>query len=216
MGLELITPSAVSPEADPTFDALRVTQRPAEAQGAFRVAGFSGLTTGIAANGALFLFRNPDPAKLVLLQYLKIRAVVVTGFTAAQELGFDALTYRNWQVDAGGTLLSVASHNMKKRNTLAGSIANIRVPAAAAITTPAGPAVADGNPFLVGMGKTLAAAGTVQDAAFEEEFDATNGSDYPIVLGQNEGFAIRNSIAMGAAGTVRWAMTVAWLENPAY
>lgn len=216
MPIELITPLGIAPEADPTFDALRVSNRPAEAAGAFRVAGVSGLTTGIAANGALFLFRNPDATKKVILQYLKVRAVVITGFTAAQELAFDALVYRNWQVDAGGTLLSVASNNMKKRASLAPSIANVRVPAAAAITTPAAPAVADGNPFMAGMCKTLAAAATVQDAVMEEVFDATNGSDFPFVFEQNEGFAIRNSILMGAAGTVRWSMTAAWLENPTY
>lgn len=215
MALQIIGPSGQVVEVDPTMDAMRMSPRPPEAAGAFRVAGISGLTTGIAANGALFLFRNPDAAKLCILQFLKVRAVVVTGFTAAQELAFDVMPYRGWTVDAGGTLLAVANHNMKRRSSLAQSIANIRIPAAAALTTPAAPAVADGNPIMSGMAKTLAAAATVQDAAFEETMDI-NGGDYPIVFAQNEGFAVRNLIAMGAAGTVRWTMTVGWLENPAY
>ncbi len=203
-------------EADPTFDALRVTQRPPEAAGAFRLAAFTGLTTGLAANGSIFLFRNPDAVKLIILQYLMVRAVVVTGFTAAQELAFDVLPYRGWTVAAGGNAIATTNHNLKKRSGLAASIADIRIAAAAVVTTPAAPAVADANAFLVGHGKTLAAAATVQDAAFESQFDATNGSDYPIVLGQNDGFAVRNSILMAAAGTVRWGITAAWLEAPAY
>lgn len=127
----------------------------------------------------------------------------------------DVLPYRGWTVDAGGTLINVANHNMKRRSSLAASIANIRIPAAAALTTPAAPAVADGNPMMLGMCKTLAAAATVQDGSMEEALDI-NGGDFPLIFAQNEGFAVRNLIAMGAAGTVRWTMQVGWLENNAY
>lgn len=215
MAIQLIGSGGAVAEVDPTFDAVRTTARPPEAAGAFRFAGVSGLTTGIAANAALFLFRNPAADKLCILQFLKVRAAVITGFTAAQEIGFDVMAFRNWQVDAGGTLISNAGNNMKRRSSLAASIANIRIPAAAALTTPAAPAVADGNPFMAGVGKTLAAAATVQDMAIEETMDF-NAGDYPIVFGQNEGFAVRNSILMGAAGTVRWNVTIGWIEALTY
>jgi hypothetical protein len=215
MALELITPMGVAPEADPAFDALRVTQRPPEAVGAFRLGKFSGLTAGLAANGPLFFLRNPDPTKIMILQYLKIRAAVITGFTAAQEIAFDAIQARTWTVaTGGGTAVLVNNNNLKKRSSLAPSIADARIATTSVLNAPT--ATLDNESFMVGMGKTLAAAATVQEIAIEAEFDATNGSDYPIILSQNEGIIVRNAIAMGAGGTVRWGITAAWLEANSY
>jgi hypothetical protein len=215
MGIQLIGAGAAIAEVDATFDALRVSQRPVEAQGAFRLGKMSGLTTGLAANGNIFYLRNPDPSKLMILQYLKIRAAVITGFTAAQEIAFDAIIARAWTAaTAGGTAVAINNNNMKKRASLAPSIADARIATTAVLTAPT--ATLDAESFLAGTGKTLAAAATVQDIAIEEEFDATNGSDYPIILGQNEGICVRNSILLGAGGTVRYAINAAWLEATAY
>jgi hypothetical protein len=213
MAVQIIGSSGAVADIEPTARAMRVAPYPPDAPGAFRLAAVSGLTTGIAAGAALFLFRNPDPAKLVTLQMLKIRGVVVTGFTAAQEIGFDVINYNNWLVDAGGALISAANHNMKKRSTLLPSAVNVRIPTTTALRAPAAPAAVYGNPFMAGMAKTLAAAATVQDAVVEEAMDC-NLPDFPMTYGQNEGFAVRNSIAMGAAGTIRWTMTCAWTEGP--
>ena len=217
MGIELIGLNGATAEVDPTHDALHTTARPAEAVGAFRVAEFSGLMTAITANSSVFLFRNGNPINLCLLQFLHVKYQVVTGFTAAQELGFLARSVRNWTtLAAGGTQVSVAGNNMKKRTSLAASMADMRIATTAAVTAPGGVTVSDANPFLVGMGKTLAAGAAVQDAAFEAIYDGSNGSDDPFVIAPNEGFAIQNSILMGAAGTVRMSVTAAWLEAETY
>ena len=218
MPVQVITPLGVLPEADASFKAGRVSQRPAEAVGACRVSKFSGLLpAGLAANADVFQIRNPDANKLIILQYLKIKAVVITGFTAAQELAFSALHVRNWATaTATGTQILVNNNNLKKRTALAASIADARIAAAAAMTAPAAPAVIDTESFLSAIGKTLAAAATVPDAIFEETFDATSGAEYPMVYAQNEGLTVRNQIALGAAGTVRLAVTASWIENPTY
>jgi hypothetical protein len=217
MGIELIGLNGASADVDPTFDALHTTSRPPEAVGAFRVAEFSGLLTGIAAAGNVFLFRNANPVNLCLLQFLHVKYQVVTGFTAAQELAFVARQVRNWSTPtAGGTQISVANNNMKKRTSMAASLVDARIATTTVLSAPGGTTVSDANPFLVGNGKTLAAGATVQDAAFEAMYDGSNGSDFPFVIAQNEGFAIQNGIAMGAAGTVRMSVTAAWLESETY
>jgi hypothetical protein len=217
MGIELIGLNGATAEVDPTHDALHTTSRPPEAAGAFRVAEFSGLMTAIAAAGNVFLFRNANPTNLVLLQFLHVKYQVVTGFTAAQELAFVARQVRNWATPTvGGTQISVANNNMKKRTALAASMVDARISTTTVLTAPGGVTVSDTNPFLVGMGKTLAAGAAVQDASFEAIYDGSNGSDYPFVIAPNEGFAIQNSILMGAAGTVRMSVTAAWLEAETY
>lgn len=215
MAINLIGAAGAVAEVDPTFDALRASLRPAEAQGVFRLGKISGLTTGLAANGVLFTLRNPDASKLIILQYLKVRAAVITGFTAAQEIAFDVLPHRSWTVaPSGGTAVAINQNNLKKRTALSVSIADIRIATTGVLTL--GTATADAETIMAGTGKTLAAAATVQDVAIEEEYDATGGSEYPIVLAQNEGLAVRNTVLLGAGGTVRWAITAGWLENPTY
>lgn len=218
MPLEIITPNGTIVEGDPTFDALRVSQRPPECAGAYRYSAFTGLLPAALATAApIFLLRNPDVNKKVILQYLKIRYAVITGFTAAQELGFDAVLFRNMQIPtAGGTQISAAGNNLKKNSAQAPSVVDARISGTAALTAPVGPAVIEANPILTGVAKTLATAATVQDIAFDEEYDGTNGSDYPIILHQFEGIMVRNSLVLGAAGTIRASITAAWLESSAY
>lgn len=212
--LESPTNPAALAEVDPGMRALRATLRPPEASGAFRIGEFSGLLTAAAANGYLFYLRNPDPNKLIVLNYLRLRMAVITSFTAAQELAFDAVHLRTWSLaTAGGTPIAVANNNLKKRASLAASIGDMRIATTAGLTAPT--AVVDANPFIAGMAKTLAAAATVQDIAFDEEFDATNGTDFPVIYAGNEGLAVRNKILMGAVGTVRLAVTAGWTEVPA-
>jgi hypothetical protein len=85
----------------------------------------------------------------------------------------------------------------------------MRIAAAAALG--AGTKTIFGNPFLVGQGKTLAAAATVQDANISEEYAPVSGIG-PMVLEQNDGFIVRNIVALGAAGTVRWSVQAEWAE----
>jgi hypothetical protein len=205
-------------EVEPNSLAFRATLRPNDigTLGSYRLATFTGLTAGIAANAPLFSWRWGDASRVAILRYLRIRAAVVTGFTAAQELAFDAMIARSWTTnDSGGTAIVFTANNAKKRTSMGQSlVTDCRIAAAATLT--AGARTLDANPIMAGVAKTLAAAATVQDAVLEETFDATNGQDFPFVFAQNEGFVVRNSILMGAGGTVRWAVQAAWDEMASY
>lgn len=221
MGIQIIGNSGVINEIEANTRAQRVTIRPIDvgALGSYRLAAFSGLTTALAADGVVFALRWPDATRFALIKYLRVRAQVVVGFTAAQELGFDAIMARSYTVaESVGTVVVMTTNNNKKRtsmgSSLIGSTGDIRVAAAAVVS--GGTRTLDANPIMYQSGQALAAAATVAQATMEASIDLTNSGDYPFVLAQNEGFLVRNKILMGAAGTIRWSVEVAWDEVASY
>jgi hypothetical protein len=227
MGFKLTGNGGTDAEVDGTgFRALRVTPRPQDmgALGSYRLSAFtlamSGIAAGTASAGHIFSFRWSDATRLCIIRFLKVRYAVITGFTAAQELSFDAFVARGYTADHGaGAAITIGGNNQKKRTSMGTSLvttaASARIANASALSGSS--FTLDANPIMTGMKKTLAAAATVQDADFEETMDLTNGGgEYPIVLAQNEGIVVRNGILMGAAGTVRGAVTIAWDEVSAY
>lgn len=225
MGLKITGNSGVDVDVDGTsFRAFKVTARPVDvgSLGSYRLGAFSGLMATIAAGtgsaGHVFSLRWSDATRLCLVRYLRVRYVVVTGFTGAQELSFDAFVARGYTADhGGGTALTLGGNNQKKRTShgtsLVTTAASARIASTTALTGSS--FTLDANPFLVGMGKTLAAAATVQDIAFDETLDTTDGK-WPIVLAQNEGIVVRNGVLMGAGGTVRMGIQMAWDEVSAF
>lgn len=203
-------------EVESTFRSGRITPKPTELLGSFRLASFSGLIAGLAANDPVFSFRWGDATRFALIRFLKIQAAVITGFTAAQEIAFDAILARSFTAsDSAGTAITLSGSNQKKRTSLATSlVTDARI--AAAVTLTAGTRTLDSQAFLNVVAKTLAAAATVQDASLSSEYDVRVGEMYPIVLAQNEGFIVRNIIALGAAGTIRLSVQVEWDEVSSY
>lgn len=197
---------------DQPFKAARMALYPAEAAGEYRLGQLTGLLTGLAANAEVFQFRWTSATHLCALRFLKVRYAVITGFTAAQELAFDALQCMSWSASGtGGTAIPAGGANLKKDSSKPDSkIGDLRIATTAALGI--GTKTGYTNPFMSNTGKTLAAAATVQDAVVENILDLTGAQDAPVIFRQNEGFAIRNSIAMGAAGTVRCAIEAAWSE----
>ncbi len=193
--------------------AARVSIYPQQVVGEYRYSGFTGLLpAALAANAEIMQFRWGAATHLCILKFLKVRFSVITGFTAAQELGFDAVTSVTWTANGtGGTSIAPGANNLKKRQAYEDSkVADFRIATTAALGV--GSKSITSQSFLAGMGKTLAAAATVQDAAFEDMVDFTQSGDAPYVFAQNEGFSVRNSILLGAGGTVRAAIQVAWAE----
>ena len=215
-GIKLTGNGGTDVEVDPNTRALRTTIKPIDvgSLGSYRLAVFSGLTATLAAGATVFSMRWTDATRLMILKYLRVRYAVVTGFTAAQELAFGAFMARSFSSsDSVGTAVVTSSNNAKKRTSMGPTlfaVNDVRVASASAVT--AGTRTLDNNPILVGMGKTLAAAATVQDASFESILDLTNSQDYPIILAQNEGLVVQNTILMGAGGTVRIGIECAWDE----
>ncbi len=205
--------STVFETVDPKYKAGRVSSWPQEGHGSYRFAGFTGLLpAALAANAEIFQFRWASATDLCVLRYLYVKYQVITGFTAAQELAFDALTSTAWSVNgSGGAAFAPSATNFKKRQTSVDSkIADLRIATTAALGV--GTKTLSNTPILAGIGKTLAAAATVMDGSFGESLDLTQTYDDPFVFAQNEGLSIRNSILLGAGGTVRATIQLAWSE----
>lgn len=197
---------------DVKFSAGRMSEWPQECLGDYRNSSFTGLLTAVAAGGELFNFRWTDAANLAVIKYLKVRFAVITGFTATQELAFDVVQATNWStVGSGGTAIAPTATNLMKRSTYPQSkVGDLRISTTGALT--AGTKTFFGSSIMTDTKKTLAAAATVQDADFEASIELVTQDKHPIILLQNEGIVVRNTIAMGAIGTVRATVDIAWSE----
>jgi hypothetical protein len=159
----------------------------------------SGAVTGVAANGAVFSFRNIG-ANPILVRRVSVGFVCTTGFTAAQELAWGVTVARAFTAsDAAGTPVALIGSNGKLRTSLATlTSVDCRISAATALT--AGTKVFDTNPLAVLA--TYAAAATAGNLLLNVLGNLLSfGADgHPLVLQQNEGFNIQNLVAMGAGG----------------
>jgi hypothetical protein len=206
---ESLTPVA---GVDAPYNTLRMSLWPQKCLGEYRLSKATGLMAGVGALADIFQFRWTDANNLCAIKFIKVRYAVITGFTAAQELGFDAIPSTAWITSGtGGTQVVPSTTNLVKRTTYPISkVGDIRIATTAALGN--GGKTLSNESLLGSNAKTLAAAATVQDAAFEETLDMTSSFDAPLILNQNEGFSVRNTIAMGAGGTVRATVQVAWAE----
>lgn len=199
-------------KVDQAMGAIHVSTWPQQCIGEYRFGQSTGLMTAIAANGEIAQFRWSSAARLAVVKFIRVRYAVITGFTAAQELGFDVIGSTAFSVNGtGGTAIAASATNLKKRQSYLDSlVGDLRIATTAALG--AGTKTLSNASYGASAAKTLAAAATVQDAAFETTLDMTNSSDGPIVMTQNEGLSIRNSVLMGAGGTVRATIEIAWAE----
>lgn len=208
-------------EVDATHDAQRTSIRPMEALGAYRFAAQSGLLSGVAAAtataGHIFAFRWGDATKLAVITLLRVKMATITGFTAAQEVGFDLLVARGYSAShtSGTAIAPGGAGGLKKRASYAASaLTDARIGAAAALT--AGTHTLDAQPMLTDSYADLAAAATVQKGSVNTLWNLDSAQGHPLVLANNEGIVVRNLIALGAAGTVRLTVDMGWYEATAY
>jgi len=218
MAIQIIGNGGVIVEVEANHRAMRSVARPNDvgSLGSYRVGASTGLLAGLAANTPIFSVRWGDATRVMVPRFLRVRYAVVTGFTAAQELAFDAIVARAFSAsDSAGTAITLSGNQQKKRTSMGASlVTDMRV--AAAVTLTAGTRTLDGQPVLASAKKTLAAAATVQDADFEHTVAFDPGIEWPFVLVTNEGLIVRNTIALGAGGTVRANIEFAWDELASY
>jgi hypothetical protein len=209
--------SSGSAVVDPTFQAVRVSERPPEILGAYQTALVSGALTTVAAGGIVFSFRwNPSVAtNLCMIRRVEIGVATTTAFTAAQSLQYSMTIARAFTSnDSGGLSASFANANTGKMRT--------SMPNSAFTTT--------GNIQIANTGTMTAVARTLD--SFPMGYVATGGTaaspvptimpispiyqhqagDYPLILANNEGFVLLNTILMGAAGIIALTVTVEWME----
>lgn len=209
---------------DPTHFAARVSPRPLEGVGHYRISVVTGtLAAALAASAQVFQFKNTDATKLAIVKRIRTRFLPLTPFTAAtltDHTSFDAFVCRPYGAGGGGTTLTLTGNNAKMRTNQATCVAIVNVSTTAALTPATG---MDANPFAQSIRK----GNRVNPAAATEETiqPATDGllfepnecdGEHPLVLAQNEGFIVRNRTVWPAAGTGILMVEVCWAEATSY
>jgi hypothetical protein len=194
--------------------------------GHYRIAVPTGLTTGLTANAPIFAARWNSTTIRALITRLEVQAVLVTPFTAAQEITVAAYYARSWTAaDTGGTSVTLTTP-FNQQNSIAdvAPIVTMNVATTAAIT--AGTRTLDGNALLwTSAAQTLAAASA--GPLFTYDIFELNSADsqFPLnIQGANalwqgigtatgpEGIVVTCPVAQSAGGTVRYVIEMEWLE----
>jgi len=182
--------------------------------GRYRWIGRTGLLTGVAADGLLFALRNNSTTKLIVLDFLRLAFVVDVDFTTRQRVQFYARVLRAITVvpTAGGGAVDLTLNKGKTRTSQQASLLALTGAylATTAVITGGTLTTEDPDPFALVHGHAPDAGATIQNLPVASDFDARKSG--PQVLVQNEGIAIRNGVALGAAGTVQLAIEIAWRE----
>jgi hypothetical protein len=149
---------------------------------------------------------------LAVIDFLRVRGVITTPFTTAQEWALGAFHVTNFETGytTNLTQFSAFSSTFRKWASYPTTAAVIQIATTAAMTgsTP----LFDQSEFMSDTAWELAAAATVPHSCIQMAKDYTTGNDAPIILGDNEGLVVRNLVAMGAAGVMRLWVDVAWHE----
>ncbi len=206
-------------------------RRPAELagryvlRGQYRMCVSTGAVTVIAAKtgtaGFLFAFRwGSSTGVKAFVRYVGARFILTTGYTAAQETGCDLIMLRAYTashgggtaIDTGGTVTSTGE---LMTSQLVSLVTSARVASTTALT--GSTFTIDANPMSIVSDWSSAAGDTIPRSASEAHRPAVlwdaRADESPLVLAQDEGFAIRNQIVMGAVGVGRWDFTIEWDEG---
>lgn len=199
------------------FRAAKVQSMPIEygTLGAYAMSMLSGtMAAGLAANSEIYQFRWTDATRLCVIQKVSIDGVAgsATAFTA----GFANITAtiaRSFSAaGTGGTTATITGSNGKLRTSMGATLlGEMRCASTAALG--AGTKTLETMPF----GQIGFAVGTVASVSYLGQVPlavATPAHEHPIVLAQNEGFAIRATVP--ATGTWQFGVTVKWTEVTAY
>lgn len=223
MSVEILgSPSAVKLQVQTGGAGLVTAREPyIGANGAYRLSEETGLITTVAAGtasaGHIFALRYAHATKLMLITMFRARWVTISGFTAAQEVGLQLFRTTAYTVaHSGGTSITTTGEELRKRATH-GNANNItaNISTTGALTN--GTHTIDTHKLASGSFAELAAGAAVPKGFFEIGF-AMNDPAYshPLVLSNNQGLILRNSILMQAGGTARVSVEMEWLEVDSY
>lgn len=198
---------------DPTFKAARVVIKPDEMLGAYQLSVASGALTTVAAGGPVFSFRYaPGGSTVCVVKRVSVGFVCTTAFGAAQAMGYGVYVARSFSgSDSGGTPATLTGNNNKYRTSLATTgVSDLRISTTAALT--AGTRTLDSQ----ALGTTYFYVPGVGTSLTQTDLISYDANDYPIVLANNEGIVITNSILMGATGVGTLVVNIEWFEANAY
>lgn len=181
----------------------------------YRLTVVTGSCTGIAAGGAIFAARWSDANYSARIRSLEVSHLVTTGYTAAQEVGYDVIIGRSWTVSPSGGTAATLTGNMELTGFGATKFAagDIRVATTGALTN--GTVTLDPQPICRdGLWALAATAGGSIQRVYPFSQQNMNAG-HPISrigLQANDGILVRNAVAQGAAGVGRWVITMEWDE----
>jgi hypothetical protein len=187
--------------------------------------------SGIAANAPVFAARMAPVAPNIYLRAIVIRfslrVQIVTAFTNAQELAYSGFVARQWSAaDTGGSTLTLTPPNAML-NSIADAAPQLSILVASASALTAGTRTLDANPFIYAAGAQVTSAASLNSAVpvIAEDYLINSDQEYPLnlqgtltpwqSLGNGygpEGLVIQNNVLLGAAGTVRMAVEMEWVE----
>lgn len=207
--------SGVDWDIDPTLHAGKVSIRQPEADGFYVSSTRSGLLAGAAAGSVVWAARWTHATKIGVVDFLRIRAIPTTPFTAAQIWGFEAVVGRGYSAShVGGTqfLPSGDGTNAWKRKTgyPTSNMAEIRMATTAAFT--GGTVTPDTAAFTSDFAWELVAGATVPRSKIYCEKDYGDGAAAPNYLVTNEGILVRPIATLGAGGVIQLSVDFAWHE----
>lgn len=180
-----------------------------------RISEKSGLCTGIAAGGSIFQFRNSHATKACLIRRIEVSHLVTTAYGAAQEVGYHVMRATGWSgAPSGGTALTLTGTfgRLDTDNPVTILAANdVRIATTGALTDN----TISLDAHLLGADSVWAAAVGAAMGWNPILFDDALADLRlkGLLLRNNEGFVIKNTIAQGATGVGRWFVNVAWDEG---
>jgi hypothetical protein len=208
--------SSGSAIVDPTFQAIRFSERPPEILGAYQLALTSGLLTAVAAGGVVYGFRfGPTvTTNLCMIRKVEIGFSTTTAFTTAQAVQYSMTIGRSFTVPygTGGTAAQFTQTNTgKMRSSMPTSqmsitSGNIYISNTGAIT---GATITPDTQAIAYASGASTAVGTVMPMT---AIYSHQSGDYPLILAANEGFVINNVTTMGGVGVINLTVNVEWME----
>jgi hypothetical protein len=197
---------------------------PIGAGGGYRVSAQSGtMAAALAANAEIFQFRFVTAAsRVALIHGISISAGANVAASAAALVAFRVSVARGWTAaGSGGTRLTLTGNNQKLRTIHATSeVSDAGIATTAGLT--AGTKTFDAQDvgsvaFGIGTGAITVQVPLVLIPKTNLMGDFAGSLAFPIVLANQEGFAIRSGVnAFPAAMTWNFAVDVAWSEVDAF
>lgn len=161
------------------------------------------IAAGSATAGHLLALRNATSGKAVRIKSLEVEFILTTAFGAAQEVAFGAYIARSYSAaHTGATALDFSGDSGVARASYDAPILTGRIADTGALT--AGTHTLDTNPIARGS-VWCSAVGVSLGPRF---YDFTAMEPGGLILVENEGIVIRNTIAMGASGVGKWHFTI--------
>lgn len=197
---------------DPTFQALRISPRPKEARGHYRVATAT-VAGGVYTGGAFFSVRWTESKFALVLNGIAVTFVATSVQSVADLIHVDAVVARNFTLaDSGGTTIALTRSQYARSSMPPSLVADMRIATTADLT--AGTKVLDAQAFAF---SPMPLSSQIVGVGCPVELYQSLPGMHPITLGPNEGMSLR---ATGPTGGITgsfgmYYVNFDWSEVPA-